>query len=339
VLRDLKESGVIPFTELTKIVRSDGGGRVVRACHALKDGRVPEPGTEISLPTENWVHLERSIPAEIGDTIVVLYESIRNNGNYDPYWDVQVISPQIRTDGIGCEPLNQRLSDLLNPRREGYGQESPGFTPDFRVGDKVVRTKNGVVDLLSPYRPFIDERVDCRWDGKEWSISEVDVVNGDMGTVVAIEVGAKESHVVVQFRTPERLCRLPYSDPNIIPAFAMTVHKAQGSGFPVVITPVSLLFHWNPRTETGLNSLENFYTNISRTEKILFTVGQWAAVEAITRRRTIHHRRTLLAGRLREAFTRIASGYEDSSHAEGERAQEGRTEAARDRADHDCPAF
>jgi ATP-dependent exoDNAse (exonuclease V) alpha subunit len=102
-------------------------------------------------------------------------------------------------------------------------------------------------------------------------------------------------------------------DSHLESAFAMTVHKSQGSGFKIVIVPVHCLFHWNPRTETGLFSRELFYTGISRAEVALFTVGQWAAVETVVGRKTVGYRRTLLAGRLRDSFNAKEKAAEETT--------------------------
>lgn len=150
VLRDLIAAGV-PTATLKTIQRSDGGGRVVRACHAIKDGRVPEPAARVGLPTENWVHLEEDDPARIAATIVELHETARRNGRYDPLWDMQVVSAQRKKWPIACQALNYALGRLLNAKAWGdAADEADG--PPFRPGDKVIRRKNGACDEMVPVR-------------------------------------------------------------------------------------------------------------------------------------------------------------------------------------------
>lgn len=166
VLRDLIAAGV-PTARLTRIVRSDGGGRVVRACHAIIVGKMPEPAPRISLPTENWIHFETPAPAdgsreardaadrEIASIIVDL---VKPYGSFkDVLWDVQVISPQHAKFPFSCNNLNELLSNKLNPRPDGSagfggleGETESPESPRFIVGDKVIRRKNGLVDQMIP---------------------------------------------------------------------------------------------------------------------------------------------------------------------------------------------
>lgn len=293
VLRDLIAGG-LPTAELRDIKRSDGGGRVVRACHAIVAGREPEPAPVLAPPTENWLHIEENDPARIADVIVELH---RHANKYDPLWGYQVVSAQKAKHPFACDNLNARLSDLLNPDPSGRATSDDPAAPPFRPGDKVIRTKNGLVAELFEAVPF--DRPEWRWGGKEWTIGETPVVNGDMGTVRDIVIQGDKSFAVVEFRDPARLCRIPYGDHHLALAYAVTVHKAQGSGFPVVIVPCHTSFYFDQRSEQGLWCRELYYTAISRAEHILITVGQWAAVRQAIARPTVHVRRTRLAALLR----------------------------------------
>lgn len=295
-LRDMLTSG-IPVAELRDIKRSDGGGRVVRACHAIKDGRSPAPAQALDLPTENWIHIEANDPAEIASTIVSLYDRF---GKFDPTWDVQVISAQKGKHAFACENLNGLLADRLNPLDPSQAEDPNG--PPFRPGDKVVRLKNSTVDELIPRKPG-GFNPDWFWGDRGYDIGDTAVVNGDLGQIEAIATDRDgKSWILVAFRDPDRFVRLPYSDHNLIRAYAMTVHKCQGSGWPVVIVPVHTAFYWDSRTGTGLWSRELVYTAISRAEKALITVGQWGAIAAAISRKTVHQRRTRLADLLARAI-------------------------------------
>ena len=85
------------------------------------------------------------------------------------------------------------------------------------------------------------------------------------------------------------------ADHNLIAAYAMTCHKAQGSGFPYVIVPVHGSFYWNHRTQTGLFNRELVYTMFSRAEKLLVTVGQFHSIVQAIGRKTVDNRKTRLA--------------------------------------------
>jgi exodeoxyribonuclease V alpha subunit len=311
VLRDMMAAGV-PTAVLEQIRRSDGGGTVVRACHAIKDGLIPDDADEINLPTQNWIHIEIADPHDIAAKIVELHSAPART--FDRVWDRQVVTPQKQKLAFACDNLNRLLSAALNPQpldgRGGSGSDdSEEGGPDFRPGDKVVRVKNGIVDELVEWSDQDDDDApggkaipDLIWDGRSWFAREIPVVNGDMGTVEGIVETRKGVFVIVRFRDPDRLCRLAYAESKIISAYAMTCHKAQGSGFPYVIVPVHHAFYWDAKREKGIFNREWIYTAISRAEKLLVTVGQWSAIEAAVGRKTVHKRRTTLERRLGEMW-------------------------------------
>jgi exodeoxyribonuclease V alpha subunit len=302
-LRDLIAAN-LPTAELSQIKRSDGGGRVVRACHSIKDGRTPEPATALSLPTENWLHLEVSTPEEIARTIVELHGMA---SNYDRLWDLQVVSPQRSRSAIGCEHINNALAFKLNANwRSVTGEQLPPFV----IGDKVIRRKNGVVDGLlelgPDYDPDIDEIDAYTWRDTNYKIDPVAVVNGDLGTIRDVVTVKNIGCVIVEFRDPYRLVRLQFAEHHLQLAYAITVHSAQGSGFPVTIVPVHSSIYFDDRTGQGLWCRELIYTAISRAEQLLITVGQAEAIKTAIRRQTVHRRRTRLAGLLAAQFEEVA---------------------------------
>lgn len=295
VLRDLLDAGV-PSVTLTEIQRNSG--RIVRACHAIKDGQIPLPSVKLDLEAgENWLHIELSDPQQIAQQIVDLHRPYK--AFPDPTWDMQVVTPQRSKLPIACDNLNRMLSQKLNTYGNVVGEESSyeddGYTPAFRRGDKVVRTKNGLCQLMTRVDSEAEaEGPTWNWNGEKYELADTDIVNGDMGEVRDIVETSSNSYVIVQFRTPDRLCRLKYGDCNLVAAYALTCHKAQGSGFPYVVVPVHESFYWNPRTNTGIFNREWIYTAFSRAEKMLVTVGQFAAIEAAVGRKTVHHRHTRL---------------------------------------------
>jgi exodeoxyribonuclease V alpha subunit len=311
VLRDLCVCG-LPTVELTEVRRN--AGRIVRACHAIKDGRVPAPASRVDLSDgseDNWVHIEIDDPEAIAAEIVERHESVRRKAEaaraegrapaFDPVWDMQVVTPQRARLPIACENLNALLSARLNPKAAlaagvgGFGDTAEDARrPPFSVGDKVIRTKNGEADEMTA--PPEGGRVDWHWGGGRWAFAPCEVVNGDMGTVmdVVIDPDAGEAWVVARLRNPDRLVRLPYGDSHLQQAYAITCHKAQGSGFPYVIVPVHHSFYWDDRAKRGLFNREWIYTAISRSEKLLVTIGQSDAIRAAVGRPTVHRRRTRL---------------------------------------------
>lgn len=298
VLRDLRN--LVPTVELTQIRRSDGGGTVVRACHAIKDGIVPNDAPALDLPTDNWIHLEMSDGHAIARKIVELHANARN---FDPFWGMQVVSAQKAKLAFGCDHINRLLSETLNPdpyaaqRSDDDGEGGPAF----RIGDKVIRTKNGLADEMIPWDEREDDedgksRPDLVWCGQKWVTREIPLVNGDMGMVQDILADDDKPSVIVRFRDPDRLVRLALGDSHLMLAYAITVHKGQGSGFPLVVMPVHRSFY------PGLFVRELIYTGMSRMEQVLVTVGEWSAIEAAINRKTVHLRKTTLRRRLEAAI-------------------------------------
>jgi exodeoxyribonuclease V alpha subunit len=316
VLRDMMDAG-LPSNVLTEIQRSSG--RIVRACHEIMAGRPPRPSRHLNLEEgENWIHIEIEDPAEIADEIVQRHAEVKT---FDPFWGMQVVSPQKSRLPIACENLNNRLSELLNPGAKAaqFGADDGPRMP-FHVGDKVVRTKNGMTNAIiplpaNPVSAYGDEDevfANLRWDGrrhgynaKEWLYAPTEVVNGDMGTVLDIVETSRGMRAIVKFILPDRLVALPTADHHLQMAYALTCHKAQGSGFPYVIVPVHHSFYYDAKKNVGLFTREWLYTAFSRAEKVLVTVGPYASIESAVRRKTIHRRKTRLKERIRDAFERF----------------------------------
>jgi len=308
VLRDMIEGG-IPFVRLTTPRRNSG--RIVRACHAIRDGKIPEPAMigdrfqaldAINLETgDNWVHIEESDPNTIADIIVWLH----GNTVRDPLWDLQVISPQNSKLPIACANLNRLLSAMFNPQNHSINEKEDEHLSKYAIFDKVVRLKNGSVPCL------IEEDVDIfqnnifSWKDKHYKIDKTYVVNGDIGQILDILKVKGGNKVIVQFMNPDRLCLLPLGDAQIQLAYAVTCHKFQGCGSPVVILPVHHSFYWDNRTNNGLWNRELFYTMVSRAEDVLITVGKFSAIELAVSRKTVHRRKTRLARFIKEKLTGV----------------------------------
>lgn len=320
-LRDLMASGV-PCVTLKEIRRSNAAGAVVHACHAIRDGRIPVPAEVIDLPVGNWIHIEEEDPAEIANIIVSLHQTVKT---FDPMWDMQVVTPQKTKHAFATGPLNHRLSYLLNPVAreaidEAAGSDDPesASAPPFYIGDKVIRTENGLAKEMvnqaawmaaqDAGEPWADDPFKGKWSfrGVDYALRDVPIVNGDMGTVVDIlNVKGVGRQVVVAFKAPDRLVRLPYGDAHLMQAYALTVHKCIGSGFNYVVAPVHHAVY------AGLATRENFYTMISRVIKFGVTVGPFAAIEAMIGRKTVHLRQTRLCQLLMAEMAEAAERAEE----------------------------
>lgn len=211
-----------------------------------------------------------------------------------------MISPE-KKGNLGCNNLNALLGAICNPSQEPIQAKADEISR-IRIGDKVVRTKNGKTkQLVKPESAQHDDDDDFAsfftddtqnttyFDGNEYAIDEAYVVNGDMGEVI----GFKDQYIVVRFINPDRLCMLSRTDARISLAYAMTIHKCQGSGFPIVIMPLAS-FYWNPKMNSGIWCRELVYTGLSRPIIRGITVGPIRKLHEAISRVTVHERKTRL---------------------------------------------
>lgn len=181
-LRDMIAAG-IPYGELTKIERN--WGRIVQACADIRDKRkfIPSPALDLA-KGENLVLIERETPEEQIDTLQKMLQQFVDASprKYDPVWDVQILCAVNAKSPLGRKPLNKQLQELLNFE----GQRVEGNP--FRVADKVINTKNGMVPRVDQQEEsFTCPKCQCeqgKWDssrctlkcscGHEWRSDEPD---------------------------------------------------------------------------------------------------------------------------------------------------------------------
>lgn len=250
VLRDFLNSKVIPTVELDQIFRNSGD--IVRACHKIKTGERYTPSA--SLDPENGLnirHIEASNPQKIVEIIRELVSVRMPARGFNPIWDVQVLSPTNTRTAMSCQGINEVLQSTLNksPAVEGC---------KFKPGDKAIQTKNQPV-------------------GNDY------IVNGDLCEI--LEVTEKE--IKAKFFDPDREVTLPRNHNNLLLAYCITCHRAQGSEFPVVIIPVHNSFSF-------IVNRPWIYTGISRAREVCVSVGQFDAIGKAIKREAASQRRTLL---------------------------------------------
>lgn len=268
VLRDLIKSNQVPFTELTEIQRNSGD--IVKACHKIKDGKSYIPSKVLDPKNGlNLRHIEIHSLEGIQQIIKkIVCERMPERG-CDPIKDVQVLSPVNKRTIVSCDGLNKILQGELNsnPAIENI---------KYRVKDKVIQTKNDKISNTI---------------GQE----EI-VVNGDMGTILDIDVKTKK--MVVRFENPTRDVYISASKKknHLLLAYAITVHRFQGSESPVVVIPI-------------IHSSFNFfidrcwlYTAISRAQEICITVGSFESIERAIGREMVLNRKTMLREKLNDTF-------------------------------------
>ncbi|TWT65644.1 AAA family ATPase [Crateriforma conspicua] len=271
-LRDMIASKSIGYGELTEIKRNSGG--IVEACAAIRDCQRWEPGDNLSIwesdPEKN--EIERAI---------FLLDRARANG-FDPVWDCQVLVAVNDRSELSRKKINRILQQELNTNPEVKG------TP-FRQGDKIVCLKNGRY-------PMVDKDAG----------DEVYVANGELAEVIAVEDKRLLAKLIIS-RDEVLIPRGNSSGDddaatgcNWDLAYALSVHKSQGSEWPVVI--VMLDDYAGARLVCDRSWL---YTAISRAKSKCFLVGRRHVADAMCRNQAIGKRRTLLREQLQR---KIAKG-------------------------------
>ena len=252
VLADVIASGRVPVARLTEIFRQAAESRIVTSAHRVNTGRLPEapPRGE---PSD--FHIVEIDEPEAGlDTLVELVaRRIPRRFGLDPARDVQVLTPMIRGT-LGSRNLNHRLQAVLNPDPPALVER---FGWRFAPGDRVMETRNDY---------------------------DRDVFNGDLGTVASID--STEEALSVDF--DGRLVVYPFAElDTLVPAFATTIHKAQGSEYPAVVIPLVT----QHRTMLARNLL---YTGLTRGRRLVVLVGQPRAIRMAVQDGTVRRRWTKL---------------------------------------------
>ena len=266
VLRDIIRSVTVETVTLAEIFRQASRSMIVVNAHRVNRGELPFLKKEKGL---DFYFVEKKDPEEALETIKDLCaRRIPTAFGFHPANDIQVLSP-LRKGTAGVERLNKELQALLNPR----GQEVMSSGHIFRLQDKVMQIKNNY---------------------------EKEVFNGDIGRIVRID--QEEQEILVQFE--ERKVRYDYRDlDELALAYAISVHKSQGSEYPVVILPVL-------RQHFVLLQRNLIYTAITRAKKLMIIVGDKRALAMAVKNAQVRERYTGLEKRLRQRFSqpcRVAS--------------------------------
>jgi exodeoxyribonuclease V alpha subunit len=259
VLADIIASKAVPVVRLTEIFRQAHESGIVRAAYRVHDGEMPESSPPEKLGDFYFIEAEQ--PAAILDRIITMIrDRIPARFKLDPFQDVQVLTPMNRSE-LGVKNLNARLQAILNPPEALEAPEVVRFGTAFRVGDKVMQTRNNY---------------------------DKQVFNGDVGRIRHIELDEQEMTVdydgrVVTYELDEL--------DELTLAYALTIHKSQGSEYPAVIVPL--------HTQHYLLLQRNLlYTAITRGRKLVVLVGSKKALSMAVGRQDTARRLTALAKRL-----------------------------------------
>ncbi|MGW9030835.1 SF1B family DNA helicase RecD2 [Streptomyces sp. NPDC055722] len=259
VLRDLLDVEDIPRTRLTKVFRQhDDSAAIVINAHRILHGEFPRED-----PKAFW---NRPVPTaeDIAQRVVNLVcERMPNHFSVRPE-DVQVLCPG-KKNIAGMTDLNLRLQERLNPPADDKPQHYHGGTA-FRVGDRVQQIRN------NPHR------------------GETGIFNGSSGTVTAVDL---ESHQLTVAFLDGEAATYPFTDlDELVHAYALTVHRSQGSEYPYVIVPMV--------SAAGMMLLQRnlLYTAVTRARNGVMLIGQTEAVERAVANNRTQRRNTALTHRI-----------------------------------------
>jgi exodeoxyribonuclease V alpha subunit len=258
VLKDIIQSGAITVIELTEIFRQARKSLIIVNAHRINEGEFPVLKGEDSAETADFYFIEEEDPEKILDRILTFAsERIPRKFGFHPIRDIQVLTPMHRGI-IGSVNLNIELQKRLNPDAPAV---AIGFRT-FKTGDKVMQITNNY---------------------------DREVFNGDIGWVSRISQEDRE--MVIDFEG--RLLTYDYSDlDEVVLAYAVSVHKSQGSEYPAVVLPVS--------TQHYLLLQRNLiYTGITRARKLVVLVGTKKALSIAIRNDKPQQRFTHLRERLK----------------------------------------
>ncbi len=249
VLRDTIASGVFKVCRLDRIFRQSGESAIVENAHRINGGKMPVPSGKEG----DFFMMQRQSVYAAAETVVSLCkERLPKTYGKDILEGVQVISCT-RKGELGTVRLNQMLQAALNPPSREKAEKTVGDVV-YRVGDKVMQIRNNY-DI--EWHDFFDEEN-----------MGLGVFNGDIGVIT--EINTERESLMVNFDS--KVAEYPFENLDEIDhAFAVTVHKSQGSEYPVVIFPV-----FNPPPMLATRNL--IYTAITRAKKMVILVGSMASV-------------------------------------------------------------
>jgi exodeoxyribonuclease V alpha subunit len=241
---------------LTEIFRQASQSRIITNAHLIRLGSFPDLRTQ-SAQEQDFYFIEKEEPQGVVDTIVQLCsERIPRRFGLDPAEDIQVLSPMHRGE-VGAQNLNLALQNALNP--SGITLETGGRT--FRVNDKVMQIKNNY---------------------------DKDVFNGDIGRIRSID----RDHGEIRVEFDARSSTYDFSElDELVHAYAITIHKSQGSEYPAVVFPL-LTQHFIMLQRNLL------YTAVTRARKLVVIVGSKKALAIAIKNNRTQSRFTLLKERL-----------------------------------------
>ncbi|HDZ90937.1 MAG: ATP-dependent RecD-like DNA helicase [Deltaproteobacteria bacterium] len=256
VLADIIASDAVPVVRLNEIFRQARESRIIVNAHRINNGLLPSLSP--SGPEDDFYFIEQGDPEKVLHTILELVKDrVPGRFGFDPVDDIQVLSPMHRGK-VGTSSLNAELQRVLNPRKDGVTRGDRAF----RIGDKVMQIRNNY---------------------------DKEVFNGDVGRISRIDPEMRE----VEISFDGRRTTYDFMDlDEIVLAYAVSIHKSQGSEYPAVVVPI-LTQHYM------LLQRNLIYTAVTRGRSLVIVIGTRKALAMGVKNAKTLQRYTLLEQRLR----------------------------------------
>ena len=261
VLRDVIDSGTVTVVRLSVVFRQASESRIITNAHRINQGEMPNLK---NVHDGDFFFLDIEHPEEAAETIVDLVtRRLPERYDLDPVRDIQVLTPMYR-GATGANALNARMQAVLTPEGDSISRGKH----EYRVGDKVIITRNNYTKMV--YNGDIGRVADI--DEEEGEVRlELDQSSGETTSAVY------ETHEMDEFTL----------------AYAVSVHRSQGSEFPVAVLPVT--------TEHYLMLQRNvLYTAVTRARRMVVIVGSKKALAMAVNNSAVRQRNTWLTQRLKE---------------------------------------
>ena len=259
VLKDLIASEKITTVHLDKIFRQAAKSKIIVNAHRVNSGKkfISKDDKEMEEDSkQDFFFIKENNQEKVLEQVLSLCNGrLKKFGDYDFFESIQVLSPT-KKGMLGTKEMNKALQEELNPHREGESEKN-SMGAIFRIGDRVMQIKNNY---------------DIYWERKDGREVEVGngVFNGETGTI--LNINEKEKNICVKF-DDEKLVWYEFNDlEQIEHSYCITIHKAQGSEFDVVIMLV-------PQAAPMLLTRNLLYTGLTRAKKLLIVIGNERVVD------------------------------------------------------------
>ena len=263
VLSDIIHSNRIPTIHLTEIFRQAAESQIIINAHRINAGKIPHK-IEKGMPSDFYI-IHCNTPKAIYKTLNTLVtERIPQTFQADPISDIQVLTP-MNKGGLGVKSLNIELQSILNPNPQNHLSK---FGSTYGTGDKVIQTVNNY---------------------------DKEVFNGDLGIIQSINHVDHEINITFDAHKTITYSFDELDEINL--AYATSIHKSQGSEYPIVIIPIAMQHYM-------LLQRNLLYTAVTRGKKLVILLGEAKAIAMAIHNITQNNRLTKLAQRIDDFFSK-----------------------------------